>query len=114
MDISGVLIEIQLKNGDTWTGKPSYKSVYVEMRDYPGEWLVDLPMRNMNFAEWSRFIATQLQQEPRKSIVENPFAALSAINPFVEYDGPTILKLRQLYCDFLMRCKNQSPPLSEA
>ena len=111
-DISGVLIEVVLKNGKTLIGKAAFKSIFIEIRDYPGEWLVDLPMRSMSFYQWSTFIGKQLQSEPRLKIDGNPFSALSAINPFQEYNPDVISKLQQQYCNFLRNCKSNSPSLS--
>jgi len=105
-DISGVLIQIELKDGR------KTKKVYVEVRDYPGEWLVDLPMREQSFAQWSEFIQRQLSEEPRRSFASNPLAALSAVNPFDEYNDLAAKKLKYAYCEFLRDCKAHSPSLS--
>ena len=110
-DISGVLLEIKLADKN-WRGKKSTKSVFVELRDYPGEWLVDLPLLKMNFREWCVQVNNQLSAAPRNKFAHNPADLLKAVNPFAEYDPATVDKRRAVYIDFLQACKQQSPPLT--
>ena len=45
-DESGCLLEIRFRNrpGLLRRGKPGISRLYLEIRDYPGEWLLDLPL----------------------------------------------------------------------
>lgn len=56
-------------------GKFGHPRVRLELLDYPGEWLLDLPLLSKSYAEWSRETMALLRQEPR--------AAVAA--PFLDY-----------------------------
>ncbi|WP_299203686.1 YcjX family protein [uncultured Amphritea sp.] len=110
-DISGVLLEIKLADLG-WFGRKTTKSVFIELRDYPGEWLVDLPLLKMSFRDWCVQVEKQLSRAPRNQLPNNPLAALNALDPFSAYDAAAIETLRDTYSDFLHACKQQSPPLT--
>ena len=40
------------------------RTLYVDIVDYPGEWLLDLPMLGAGFADWSRDILALCDSEP--------------------------------------------------
>lgn len=107
-DISGILLRINLQKNKS--KNPS--SVYVEIRDYPGEWLVDLPMRNMDFVQWSAFILEQFSRSPRTNIEGNPLKALSTLDPLAPFDSSHLDNALEQYMRFLKTCKQHNPPLS--
>ena len=49
----------------------------LRLLDYPGEWLLDLPLLGQSFAEWSRETLALLRQSPRAE----------AARPFLDYLG---------------------------
>lgn len=110
-DISGVLLEIKLAERG-WLRKKTTKSVFIELRDYPGEWLVDLPLLKMSFRDWCIQVEKQLSTAPRNRYTNNPLASLSTLDPFSAYDDVVIDNQRTSYIDFLHSCKKQSPPLT--
>ncbi|MBN1009009.1 YcjX family protein [Amphritea pacifica] len=110
-DISGVLLEIKLAD-QGWFGRKTSKSVFIELRDYPGEWLVDLPLLKMSFRDWCVQVEKQLSRAPRSSFSDNPQASLKQLDPFADYNAATVETQRAIYIDFLHACKKQSPPLT--
>jgi len=110
-DISGVLLEIRLAD-KSWFGRKTHKSVFIELRDYPGEWLVDLPLLKMSFRDWCIEVEKQLSREPRSRFSNNPLESLRTLDPFSDYDDTVIDTQRAAYIDFLHSCKQQSPPLT--
>ncbi len=110
-DISGVLLEIKL-TGVGWFGRKTTKSAFIELRDYPGEWLVDLPLLKMSFRDWCIQVEKQLSRAPRNGFDNNPLAALKTVDPFSAYDAAAIKTKHAIYSEFLHTCKQQSPPLT--
>ncbi|MCW8885900.1 MAG: YcjX family protein [Motiliproteus sp.] len=56
-------------------------TLYLDIIDYPGEWLLDLPMLQQNFNSWSQQQYRLMAQEPRQSM------AKSWLNGAAELDG---------------------------
>lgn len=110
-DISGVLLEIRLAE-QGWFGRKTSKRVFIELRDYPGEWLVDLPLLKMSFRDWCIQVEKQLSRAPRDRFSNNPLASLKALDPFAVCDNTVINEQRAAYIEFLHSCKQQSPPLT--
>jgi uncharacterized protein len=108
-DISGCLLELRLKH------KPSalnpfareYFSLWLEIRDYPGEWLLDLPLRELSFRDWSLECAHLYAQEPRASLAPELLQQLSQLDPLSEASPALLKKLQRDFCAFLAICKQQ-------
>ena len=59
----------------------------LELLDYPGEWLVDLPLLNQSFEDWSAETLSRLKSTPRLAMAAdflNFLGSLSAQAPAVE------------------------------
>ncbi len=44
--------------------------LYLDIVDYPGEWLLDLPLLDLSYAQWSEQIREQLQSPQRRRLAE--------------------------------------------
>ena len=51
--------------------------LHLDIVDYPGEWLIDLPMLDLTFADWSRG-ALLAARDPRRATAAGPFLAFLA------------------------------------
>ena len=111
-DISGCLLEIKVGRNTSWSRKPATRSVFLEIRDYPGEWLLDLPLMQMSFADWCAQCAAQFTQQPRLSLAAGLTPKLQQLDPLASYEEPVITALHDNYADFLKRCKNEQHALS--
>ncbi|MGB0467316.1 MAG: YcjX family protein [Pontibacterium sp.] len=113
-DISGCLLELKLKNrkGVFSVFKGESRSLFIELRDYPGEWLLDLPLMDMNYAQWCAQCATQFKDEPRRGLLGDLFDELQAIDLLSDFDAEYCQRLRLRYVSFLKACKNGSASLS--
>lgn len=109
-DVSGALIEIKLRTKGI-AGRSRTRSLFVEIRDYPGEWLLDLPLLNVSFAQWSRQMAKLLLAPNRQSMSGNPYALLSAVDPALTADQSVLHKYTQVYKQFLSDCRHVPHPL---
>ncbi len=81
-------------------------TLYVDIVDYPGEWLLDLPMLNMSFEQWSerqyaslKGIRDELAQPWLKFISEQDFTQ--------EIDDQILLKGAEIYTEYLHACKRE-------
>jgi len=111
---SGCLLEIRLAN----TGKSlnplraEQFSLFLEIRDYPGEWLLDLPLRNMSYQRWCQQCLALYQAQPRRELLGDLFNELQLIDPLAAVDHEVLSDLNKRYTKFLHACKYQEHSLS--
>jgi predicted YcjX-like family ATPase len=86
-------------------GNPAKLSVRIV--DYPGEWLLDLPLLSQSYVEWSRS-ALRLYRRGLRAQAAAPFLAFIGDHP---HDEPaseeTAKKAHDLYCGFLRQARDQ-------
>jgi len=83
------------------------RRVILEFLDYPGEWLLDLPLLNEDFASWSRDTLSLLRQAPRAGPMQ-PFLDFIAARPaWAKADEETARRGFAIYRDGLMRCRDE-------
>jgi len=76
-------------------------TLYVDISDYPGEWLLDLPLLNQTFEEWSEQMNGLLKQAPRKEYAEQFIANLAQLDPFQAPDEVLLKELAEEYTQLL-------------
>ena len=54
--------------------------LHVDIVDYPGEWLIDLPLLDLSFAEWSRRAVAEARAPQRAAAAKAWLAFLSALD----------------------------------
>ncbi|RYE73157.1 MAG: YcjX family protein, partial [Hyphomicrobiales bacterium] len=82
----------------------------LDIVDYPGEWLLDLPLLSQSFAEWS---AASLARARRPEAPSAEFlAALAEINPLHEGDDVQATRLWQTFTSYLQASRQDSTAFS--
>lgn len=81
------------------------QKLYLEIIDYPGEWLLDLPLLEMDFDQWSRSIREHCEREPRRSLAEPWRAYLATLDPAAPAQEEPLREAARLYTEFLHQCK---------
>lgn len=76
-------------------------TLYLDITDYPGEWLLDLPLLNQTFEEWSEQMYQLLQQAPRKEYAEKFIAKVQQLDPFQSADEELLKTLAEEYTQLL-------------
>ncbi len=79
-------------------------TLYIDLIDYPGEWLLDLPLLEMSFEQWS---AQQIQQlsGQRKIMADGWLEMSQALDLSAEADEQRLAGIATEYTDYLHRCK---------
>ena len=80
-------------------------TLYVDIVDYPGEWLLDLPLLELTYEQWSEQIARLCETEPRFSLSQKWRAYLNGLDLTNEVNEKILRKLSKLYTEFLHDCK---------
>ncbi|MFO1158789.1 MAG: YcjX family protein [Reyranellaceae bacterium] len=82
--------------------------VRLELFDYPGEWLLDLPLLEQSYQEWSAE-ALRLMKEAPRSTLSAPFRTfLATLSPEAPADDRTAEHGFGLYRDALQRCRHEA------
>lgn len=81
------------------------KTLHVDIIDYPGEWLLDLALLELDFDQWSKHVWDQCEEEPRRTLSHNWRSFLGSLAPGQPLDEETTERASLLYSNFLHRCK---------
>jgi uncharacterized protein len=76
-------------------------TLYVDITDYPGEWLLDLPLLNQTFEEWSEQMHGLLKQAPRKQHAQAFINRVEQLDPFQMVDEDLLKELSLQYTELL-------------
>ena len=87
------------------------RTLYVDIVDYPGEWLLDLPLLDTCFGDWSREMLELCATEPRRSRARDWLHFIRDLDPAVSPDAAALREGARLYRDFLRACRNEQPAL---
>ncbi|CDH19488.1 conserved hypothetical protein [Xenorhabdus bovienii str. kraussei Quebec] len=81
-------------------------TLYLEIVDYPGEWLLDLPMLEQSYLAWSRQMNGMLKGE--RADWAKPWLELcQQCDPLAPADENLLARIAQAYTDYLHQCKVQ-------
>lgn len=87
------------------------RTLYVDIVDYPGEWLLDLPLLDAGFADWSRDMLALCDTEPRRSRARDWLAFVASLDPATGADPTVLREGARLYREFLRACRSEAPVL---
>ena len=85
--------------------------VHIDIVDYPGEWLLDLPLMHQTYQEWSASIITASHQLHHLPFAKTWHEHLSTLDPAARADEMTALKAAEIFTAYLAsaRVKGASP-----
>ncbi len=78
-----------------------YQTLILDIIDYPGEWLLDLPLLEMDFAAWSSQSLAQAKMPQRLSCAKSWLDALQSIDAGAPYEERMVAVLAHSYTEFL-------------
>jgi predicted YcjX-like family ATPase len=82
-------------------------TLFVDITDYPGEWLLDLPMLNQTYEQWSMQMAELLQQPLRKAKAGAFLNKLAEIDVFAPANETLLVQLSEEYTQLLHYYRNE-------
>ncbi|MEO0328915.1 MAG: YcjX family protein [Pseudomonadota bacterium] len=84
----------------------------IDIVDYPGEWLLDLPLLDMSYSEWSSQALSQAQVAPRDILSKEWVSFAETLDPDQAEDEQLILQSSKLYTKYLQKCREDAFALS--
>ncbi|WP_343551915.1 YcjX family protein [Pantoea sp.] len=79
-------------------------TLYLEIVDYPGEWLLDLPMLAQDYLSWSRQMVGLLQGD-RAAWSEKWRSLCAELDPFAPADENRLAAIAAAWTEYLHQCK---------
>ncbi|SON48816.1 YcjX family protein [Vibrio tapetis] len=80
-------------------------TLYLDIVDYPGEWLLDLPLLELDFEQWSE-LQFQALKGTRAELAKPWLTSLAEFDANAEADESQLAKVSALYTQFLYDCKS--------
>lgn len=79
-------------------------TLYLDIFDYPGEWLLDLPLLSQSFKEWSQS-QQAVHHGERADLAKNWQAQVERLNLAEKADENQLAELSAEYTEYLLACK---------
>jgi predicted YcjX-like family ATPase len=108
--ISELRMTLEFDSRAGWRGGAS--NLTIDIVDYPGEWLLDLPLLSKSFAEWSRETLAASALPGRLQLATDWQACLSLLDPQGEADEDQARHSATLFTAYLRACRNDRLALS--
>ena len=84
--ISQLRLSIRVQPSGILSSMTGPRTVHLDIVDYPGEWLLDLPLLNQTYAEWSKETLEAARAPARASQAEGWLAQLEGCDPTSNLD----------------------------
>ena len=108
--ISQLRIAIEFERPSGWGSGPS--QLNLDIVDYPGEWLLDLPLLEKSFAQWSRE-TLEASQTPGRALLAAPWRAhLATLDAAAPADEDAARTSAQLFTAYLRQAREDVYALS--
>jgi predicted YcjX-like family ATPase len=88
------------------------RTLTLDIVDYPGEWLLDLPLLNMSYEQWTAESLALSRQQPRAALASHWHDRLRSLDPLAPADEQTALTATELFSGYLKSCRDQQYAMS--
>jgi uncharacterized protein len=110
-DLSTLELTLELERGSglgsLLGGLIGRRTVTLELLDYPGEWLLDLPMLGDDYARWSAATLARLRRGRRAEAAAEFLAFVDALPPGAPAEDSLARRGFALYRDTLRACRDR-------
>jgi uncharacterized protein len=102
VDISELrlVIDYQRQNG-------ADRTLTLDIVDYPGEWLLDLPLLAKSYAQWAAESLALSRESPRVHLAKQWHAHLATLEAAGREDEQATLVAAKLFTDYLRACRDE-------
>ncbi len=83
------------------------RTLTLDIVDYPGEWLLDLPLLTKSYEQWSAESLRLSRQGPRTRLAAEWHAYLATLAPNGRADEQVTLTAARLFTDYLRACRDE-------
>ena len=86
--------------------------LHIDIVDYPGEWLLDLPLMNLTYRQWSEATLAASQTAPRLGLARQWHHHLSTLDANAEASELHAVKAAELFTAYLAKSRTDDVALS--
>ncbi len=88
------------------------KTMHLDIVDYPGEWLLDLPLLDLSYEEWSRQSIGQAREAVRATAAKDWLQFLSTTDAVAKKDEQFAKQGSEIFTQYLRKCREELLSLS--
>ncbi|BCH59441.1 hypothetical protein RvVAR0630_20650 [Agrobacterium vitis] len=110
--ISELRLVVEYQSASSWGRIFSSGKLAIDIVDYPGEWLLDLPLLAQGYETFSRNTVELAQTGIRKELSARWLGLANRVDPDAPADETTARQLAEAFADYLKACKADERSLS--
>src|SRR5690606_8039017 len=103
--ISQLRLVLRYQSAKWWSGMAGPATLNLDIVDYPGEWLLDLPLLGLSFAEWSADALARARLPGRGDEAGEFLAALAGTDMLAPAGAPEAERLAAAFTAYLRRSR---------
>ena len=100
--VSELRLSIRVKPAGLLSGLSGPRTVHLDIVDYPGEWLLDLPLMDQTYEDWS---AATLEHAATRAEAGGFLAALQSVDGAEKLDEPVAQTLSRQFATYLQAAR---------
>lgn len=105
--ISQVRLKIEYETTEGWGKYFAPGHLNLDIVDYPGEWLLDLPLLSQDFQTFSNNALDLAQKDARRQLSKTWLNSIKDIDTAIAMTEPEIKRLATEFSDYLKACKDE-------
>ena len=110
--ISQLRLTIEYASTRFWKRQLGRERLHIDIVDYPGEWLLDLPLLRLDYRDWSRIALEQSRRPIRKKAAKPWLASLALVDPTDPADEAVAERLSDLFKAYLREARSDQYAIS--
>lgn len=110
--ISELRLTVEYEPADGWSRFLARNRLHIDIVDYPGEWLLDLPLLAKTYAEFSTEAMGLARTGSRAALSKDFFALADAVDPGSPADETLAQNLSDAYKHYMLACRDDGLALS--
>lgn len=103
--ISELRVTVEYMPRSAWRRQLGMARLHIDIVDYPGEWLIDLPMLGESYADWSRKVLAEARDPRRAQAAAAMLELLTTANADGDQDEGLAKRGSEIFTDYLRRVR---------
>lgn len=103
--ISQLRLSIRVQPSGILSSMTGPRTVHLDIVDYPGEWLLDLPLLNQSYAEWSVQALALARSDARAAQSKTWLSQLEGCDPAAKLDEVQAKAQAEAFTHYLRQCR---------
>ncbi len=108
--ISELRLVVEYESRSGWSG--GFSTLTIDIVDYPGEWLLDLPLLGKDYSQWAAETLALAKVGPRAPLAKEYLRLAEVVPAGADADEANARKLAESFTAFLRSCRDEAVSLS--